>query len=567
MIKTLMIIVFLEAAALAETGVTTAFSNGEVSPDFYGRTDMVEYYRAAREIENMFVWPHGPVTKRSGTYYVNPILIRRVTPAVPGPPPTPGDYTFTMISQNTKIWYIPLFDAILQGLDAGAPAVDLGGGVTGLPMAAQPFIAGDTVRISNSVNYNAQYTVAAGGTSSQVRINRPYVAETFTGDEVIVRVEESLAPSSGRTDADSDANIYYGSNYIEVESEPNTYITKIEPDGTRDYTAVTFTTLPATPEAKTTMGVKVGAGDLNLYTRVQGIGITNFELAGGTEVWVAAVGGYDMDIDGNGNAYGITGDATTTQAAAADGATTQYTYMGQFLPGASGYRSIPWDVHVDDTLGLVMWGGRQEGFIAGDETLLYNLAVRTFDDSAGDQVQVGGTFAKEGSTDATYTIAVGFIASNGSNIYVLCSDIGGLKLWKYSWDGSKLSLVRSVVAPTTADGIYFDPWGNLGVVNANGANSDIIHFYDADLNFINKIEGMWPSMFGSWFGMGATWQSGNATFNGDIEIPGVPGADEVVRDIPGGGDEPPARLISFERGTAAGFVLQLGDMAMSVYRN
>lgn len=47
-----------------------AFIAGEISPLLRGRTDLDRYYQGADESLNMVPLPHGPVRRRSGTYYV-----------------------------------------------------------------------------------------------------------------------------------------------------------------------------------------------------------------------------------------------------------------------------------------------------------------------------------------------------------------------------------------------------------------------------------------------------------------------------------------------------------------
>ncbi len=70
-IKTISVLcVLLAGFAQAERGVYSSFSSGELGRDIYGRTDALKFYSGARIVENMFVWPHGPVEKRRGTYYV-----------------------------------------------------------------------------------------------------------------------------------------------------------------------------------------------------------------------------------------------------------------------------------------------------------------------------------------------------------------------------------------------------------------------------------------------------------------------------------------------------------------
>jgi len=47
-----------------------SFTAGELSSSMEGRTDFAKYFNGASNIENFVVMPHGPVTRRPGTYFV-----------------------------------------------------------------------------------------------------------------------------------------------------------------------------------------------------------------------------------------------------------------------------------------------------------------------------------------------------------------------------------------------------------------------------------------------------------------------------------------------------------------
>ena len=49
----------------------TNFTAGELSPRLDGRTDLAKYYNGASELENFVVHPHGGVSRRPGTVFVN----------------------------------------------------------------------------------------------------------------------------------------------------------------------------------------------------------------------------------------------------------------------------------------------------------------------------------------------------------------------------------------------------------------------------------------------------------------------------------------------------------------
>ena len=50
-----------------------SFTAGEMSSSMQGRTDFAKYFSAASRLENFVVLPHGPVTRRPGTYFVSEI--------------------------------------------------------------------------------------------------------------------------------------------------------------------------------------------------------------------------------------------------------------------------------------------------------------------------------------------------------------------------------------------------------------------------------------------------------------------------------------------------------------
>ena len=562
--KVAILMIVLAAPALAEKASMPDFSAGEVTPRIFGRTNTQKFYSGVRLLENMFVWPHGPVEKRPGTYYVSEVTTLITTPAVPGTPDTPGTYTLMSVSENGSIFQIPLFDQVIQSLNVGDTAKNIGGGVVGLPMSGHPFLVGQTVLITNTIAYDGTKTVQSGTTTSEVRINATYIPETFTGSEILVGVIPSLPASAGRMDSDSSNNIFYGHNY-----SSSTWITKIEPNGVEHTDSVVFSTLPPVPSVAACMGLKLSADYGDLYTLVSGI--YKFDLSDGSETWfVGSVGSFDLDVDSSDRTYvsvsaGL--DNNVNQFASADGAETVLTLMGEFAAGATAQFSTVYDVHVDDALGLVMQGGIQRGLVAGDETTLYNFSVRTFNDASGDQAQPGGTFIQSGVVDTTYIIGVGMITSNGSNIYVL-SYTPTPTLYKYSWDGTSLSQVASAAAPSHASGIFFDIYGNLICINNNGTDVDVVWFFDTDLTFLTKIDNMSATMLDTWLAaVGSTWQSGNAVFNGGITTPGVPSVPGTTRAINTSGDEAPARLFSFAAVVGDGRIIEAGDQYFTFYKD
>ena len=50
--------------------IQNAFSSGELSPSLYARTDLTRYQTGLKKCKNFFVLPHGGVSNRPGTKYV-----------------------------------------------------------------------------------------------------------------------------------------------------------------------------------------------------------------------------------------------------------------------------------------------------------------------------------------------------------------------------------------------------------------------------------------------------------------------------------------------------------------
>lgn len=55
------------------TAIQTNFTAGQLSPRLFGRVDLSRYANGASEIENMIVQPHGGLTRRPGTKFVNEV--------------------------------------------------------------------------------------------------------------------------------------------------------------------------------------------------------------------------------------------------------------------------------------------------------------------------------------------------------------------------------------------------------------------------------------------------------------------------------------------------------------
>jgi hypothetical protein len=105
-------------------------------------------------------------------------------------------------------------------IDAAA-AVDVGGGVVGIPVATHPFVAGQSVTITGTVNYDGAYVVLAGGGLNQVNITAAYVAEVFDGvdDTIALTVAQSIPADATQkelhiTNWDSTFEVVWGDSTV-----------------------------------------------------------------------------------------------------------------------------------------------------------------------------------------------------------------------------------------------------------------------------------------------------------------------------------------------------------------
>ena len=64
-------------------------------------------------------------------------------------------------------------------LDAG-PAVDVGGGVVGIPSTGHGFATGENVVFNGTTNYDSTFAVLDSSTANQINITSAYTAEIFT---------------------------------------------------------------------------------------------------------------------------------------------------------------------------------------------------------------------------------------------------------------------------------------------------------------------------------------------------------------------------------------------------
>jgi hypothetical protein len=104
-------------------------------------------------------------------------------------------------------------------LDTDGSAVDLGGGLVGLPSQAHGYVFGDTIRITGSTNYDATYALDATTTANTLVVTASYVEETFTGEEVVLQILTSLF---GTFTTQRNADVYGDFMYIVGQNDAKT---------------------------------------------------------------------------------------------------------------------------------------------------------------------------------------------------------------------------------------------------------------------------------------------------------------------------------------------------------
>ncbi len=97
---------------------------------------------------------------------------------ITGCPQYNGAYTVDATSSANEVVITATFKG---GLINNAAAVDKGAGKVGIPITGHPYGTGEKITITNTVNYNATYTVDATSSVNEVVITAAYVAEVFDG--------------------------------------------------------------------------------------------------------------------------------------------------------------------------------------------------------------------------------------------------------------------------------------------------------------------------------------------------------------------------------------------------
>ena len=450
--------------------------------------------------------------------------------ATPGTPEIPAvaTYKLTFISENKKIWGIPVGDgAMTAGLDVDGVAVDIGGGITGLPFLGHPFTAGEVVRITSTTNYNGEFTLEAGTSANQLQITDGYVAETFDGTEIVVQYINLPIASSGRMDIDADGNLYAGHGWYAAGS---TFITKVEPDGTQVYD---FFDASEASEASLPVGLKATSDSTYLYMYMDRGRLEKYDLLTGDLKWsiqTRATGhGYYMVLDSEDNAYLKSGTISPLARTVAKFSSLDGSILVQYTYTTSSH--AVYALAIDEDMGILVGGGH---FVAGnDDATLWNLTVRALDNLSGAKIALGGTYA-DGALWYTYIIGSGNIIIHDGYIYVL-SYTPTCTLYKLDSD---LNIITEVAGPSSGQGFYVDLWDNIVVVNqdASATKDDVLWFYDSGLAYITKISGM-PGMLSTWAApVGGAWIQGDAVWVGDLgtatpAVPGTPGVEPNYVDV------------------------------------
>lgn len=511
----------------------------------------------SEELTNILIRPQGMAYKRPGTEYIANAYGKYTKP-VAEIPAIPATYTMTYFSESQYIYGVPLNDGTITSFDVGGVARNVGGGIVGLPFAGHPFSVGDTVIISGTSNYDADEVLLAGTTADELQVTATYVAETFDGTETIIKKITDTHSGTGRMAWDSSGNIYYG---IDWDAAKGTCIIKITPTGTLVYDFLTWP-IPGV----SCLSLIITPDDKYLYFLSTGSTTIKFDLATGISEWtVSAAVDYEIAIDEDDNLYVSKGTpGGINKLDADDGTATVLTSMGipALYPNVLG--GLVYDVIVDDDLDIVIGGGYMACLATASEATkatMYNLGVRTLDNSKGATMRLGDTYNSSGIT-YTRAVGTGHIAVYDGYIYVIVSQDAASTVYKLQWDGATLNSILSFAGPTYGTGLYFDLWNNLVIINqdATGAQTDILYYYDTDGNYINKIINMASTMLITWSSAaGSVWLQGDVVFNGDLGTPGTPG-------VPGGWSYSGSdsdykdciRLIPFEYSVSDAYVLEFG---------
>lgn len=163
-------------------------------------------------------------------YLISNLIIENRAAEVTGSITIPIDDTTNGTTTPAAVVVHPKAGVLIDN----AAAVNVGGGVVGIPVTGHGFSTGDSVNITNTTNYNNTYTVLGSSTANQVNITETYNAETFDGvdDTIALTTPRSIAANTDRKElhiANHDASyiVYWGdanvddANYRGIPIQPN----------------------------------------------------------------------------------------------------------------------------------------------------------------------------------------------------------------------------------------------------------------------------------------------------------------------------------------------------------
>lgn len=454
--------------------------------------------------------------------------------------------TLTFINQNGTLYALPIGDvAMLGNLTAAGAATDIGGGVVGLPYVGHPFQSTDTILVEGTTNYDdVTFTVAASTTADVIHISPllGYTAETFDGTETVVKTYGGMTAGFGRMVLGDSNDLYIGHSYRAADTSFITTISMDDPSPTRSYNDFNTPTAIREKSGATITGLAITDDKAHLYalTGILSGYLTKYSVSTGEAVWNVSVSnpGYNLVVDEDDNAYCsnvLSGAERMQRYEAADGSVSPLTNMGEtgnpYINENMGYSSV-----VDNDLGIVVTAGRM--FVLtnkGQDVIgqMYNLAVRTFSDGAGDTILLGENYTS-GSVTLTRSIETGRLLVKNGYIYVLMDADDASTLYKLRWNNGAIELLATADGPAYGTGFFFDLYDNLVVVTQDyvTAQTTLLSYYNTSLelqgtlgNFDGDILKLWDSIAdgaairggvafnGSLTGYGSTWTIPSTTDN------------------------------------------------------
>ena len=69
--------------------------------------------------------------------------------------------------------------------DAANIVINIGSGLVGINVTSHGLHVGDTIRIENTINYDAEHILKTGTTINMLVFTAPYIVEIFSGEEFI----------------------------------------------------------------------------------------------------------------------------------------------------------------------------------------------------------------------------------------------------------------------------------------------------------------------------------------------------------------------------------------------